>query len=344
MDYLEYLNEDQHARQRPARRILLDRSDPLNQFDEITFRDRFRMHKENALEIITLLEPRLSSLSQRGRPVSNQLQVLITLRFLACGIFHRETGDLCGISEPTVCRIVHKVCSAICELRSLYIKFPDAAGQANYKVQFYEYGHFPGVIGCIDGCHVPIKCPSTPDAEEYRNRKNCFSINVQGVCTPNLEFSNIVARWKGATHDSRIFLNSSLCAQFESGQHSGLLLGDSGYGQSNYLFTPHLNPTTAEQQRYNRAHIRTRGMIERMFGVWKTRFQCLRNTLRFKPRRCCKVIIATAVLHNYLKQHGCPDLPMEDQDDADVPMVAEAANDQRGLAHRAAFTVQHFSI
>jgi hypothetical protein len=85
-------------------------------------------------------------------------------------------------------------------------------------------------------------------------------------------------------------------------------------------------------------------MIERMFGVWKTRFQCLRNTLRFKPRRCCKVIIATAVLHNYLKQHGCPDLPMEDQDDADVPMVAEAANDQRGLAHRAAFTVQHFSI
>ena len=56
------------------------------------------------------------------------------------------------------------------------------------------------------------------------------------------------------------------------------------------------------------------------------------------------MIIATAVLHNYLKQHGCPDLPMEDQDDADVPMVAEAANDQRGLAHRAAFTVQHFSI
>ena len=193
-------------------------------------------------------------------------------------------------------------------------------------MQFYEYGHFPGVIGCIDGCHVPIKCPSTPNAEEYRNRKNCFSINVHGVCTPNLEFSNIVARWKGATHDSMIFLNSSLCAQFERGQHSGLLLGDSAYGQSNYLFTPHLNPTTAEQQRYNRAS--TRGMIERMFGVRKTRFQCLRNTLRFKPRRCCKVIIATAVLHNYLKQHGCPDLLMEDQDDADPwwqrqPMTSE---------------------
>ena len=79
-------------------------------------------------------------MSQRGRGVRSSLQVLITLRFLASGTFHREIGDLCGVSEATVCRIVHNVCSAICELRNLYIKFPDAAEQANYKVQFYEYG------------------------------------------------------------------------------------------------------------------------------------------------------------------------------------------------------------
>ena len=159
MEYLEYLNEDQYSLQRPARQILVDRSNPLNQFDEITFRDRFCMYKEDVLEIITLLEPRLSSMSRRGRPVPSSLQVLITLRLLASGTFHRETGDLCGVSEAT------------------------------------------------DGCHVEIKCPSTPDAEEYRNHKNWFSINVQAVCTPNLEFSNIVA-----THNSRIFHNSSLCA------------------------------------------------------------------------------------------------------------------------------------
>ncbi|KAM3874193.1 putative nuclease HARBI1 [Diretmus argenteus] len=342
MEYLNYLNEDQHALQRLARRVLVDRSDPLNYFDEVTFRDRFRMYKENALEIITLLEPGLTILSQRGRPVPIPLQVLITFSFLASGSFHRETGDLCGVHESTACRIVHKVCRAICGLKHTYINFPDAASQANYKVEFYEYGHFPGVIGCIDGCHVPIKCPSTPDAEEYSNRKNWFSVNVQGVCTPNLEFSNIVARWKGATHDSRIFFNSSLCAEFLRGQHSGLLLGDSGYGQSKFLFTPYLNPITAPQKRYNRAHIRTRGMVERMFGIWKNRFQCLRNTLRFNPRRCSIVIIATAVLHNYLRRQHCPDPPGEEEDEADVPMVV-AVNDQRGLAHRNAFTLQHFN-
>lgn len=38
----------------------------------------------------------------------------------------------------------------------------------------------------------------------------------------------------------------------------------------------------------------------------------------------------------------CPDPLMEDDDEADVPMT-EAASDQRGLAHRVAFTLQHFS-
>ncbi|ROL52987.1 Protein ANTAGONIST OF LIKE HETEROCHROMATIN PROTEIN 1 [Anabarilius grahami] len=296
MDYLDYFNDNQRPPPRPERRLLKDRSNPLNDFDDLHFLDRFRMSKENATAIIGLLQPKLSGDLVRGTPISPSLQILITLRFLACGTFHRETGDLCGVGESTVCKIVHKVCSAICELKKDFIKFPKAAEQATYKVDFYEYGNFPGVIGCIDGCHIPIKCPSTADAEEFRNRKNWFSINVQGVCTPTMQFSNIVARWK----------------------------------------------VRPEQQRYNQAHMLTRGLIERMFGVWKNRFQCLRNTLRFEPRRCCIVIIATAVLHNFLKQCGCPDPDIEDDDDQHVP-IAELANDRNGLAYRDAFALQHFS-
>lgn len=89
-----------------------------------------------------MLEPRLSSMSRRGRPVPSSLHVLITLGFFASGTFHRETGDLCGISEATVRRMVHNVCSAICELRNLYIEFPDAAEQANHKMQFTNMGTF----------------------------------------------------------------------------------------------------------------------------------------------------------------------------------------------------------
>lgn len=117
--------------------------------------------------------------------------------------------------------------------------------------------------------------------------------------------------------DTQILLNSSLYAQFMWlvwGDHTGLLLGDSGYA---FLFTPHLHPITPEQKCYNQAHMHTRSLVEHMFGVWKS---LCRNTLRFTPRSCCIVINATAVLHNYLKQHECPDHPIL-EDNPDVPSI-----------------------
>jgi len=97
------------------------------------------------------------------------------------------------------------------------------------------------------------------------------------------------------------------------------------------LFTPYLHPTTAEQLRYNQAHIQAHGRVV---------FSALRKTLGFKPSRCCTVIIATAVLHNYLKKQGCPDPPIEADDNPDVPPFT--TNHREGLAYRDAFALCHF--
>uniref|UniRef100_A0A671KMS7 DDE Tnp4 domain-containing protein n=1 Tax=Sinocyclocheilus anshuiensis TaxID=1608454 RepID=A0A671KMS7_9TELE len=240
-------------------------------------------------DIICLLEPKHSSHSFRGRPIPHSLQVLITLRFLACGTFHQESVDLCGVSEPTVCEIVHKVCNAIYELKDNYIKFPAAAAQVIYKVEFYDYGKFPGVIGCIDGCHVYIKCPSTTDAEEYRNHKIWFSINIQGVCTPTMQFSKIVACWKGATQG--------------------------------FFKTPHCMLSWKEPNIMESYSVTVGTSSGALVWCMEELFQCLKNTLRFETRRCCIVIIATAVLHNYIKHHGWPDPEIEDDNDPEIPIV-----------------------
>ncbi|XP_054287726.1 putative nuclease HARBI1 [Macrosteles quadrilineatus] len=301
MEYLDYLD---YVRIHPPRIPGRYRNfNPLNDLSEEEFRDRFRLSKDAVNELIELLTPRLRAPDPRGpHGIPIWKKVLIALRFFAVGSFHRETGDLLDCGESTACQIVHKVALAIClELKREYIKFPSGDYATETKNSFYNKYGFPGVLSCIDGTHIPIVCPATPDKEEYRNRKGFFSINVLAAAGAELEFTFIVARWKGSTHDSRVFKNSSLYANFEERDMGGLLIGDSGYECNRFLMTPLLNPVTPAQGRYQRALVRTRSSVERMFGLFKNRFRCLHNdnTLRFSPRRCCIIIVACAVLHNF---------------------------------------------
>lgn len=84
------------------------------------------------------------------------------------------------------------------------------------------------------------------DAELFRNRRGYFSLNTQVTCNSNLEITDIVARWQGSVHDSTIFNNSRLRANFDNNAYgNGFLLGDSAYPSKKYLLTPLITPRTA---------------------------------------------------------------------------------------------------
>lgn len=55
----------------------------------------------------------------------------------------------------------------------------------------HDIAGFLNVIGAVDGTHIRIKSPSN-DEHLYVNKKNYYSINVQGVCDSKLRFINIV--------------------------------------------------------------------------------------------------------------------------------------------------------
>ena len=118
---------------------------------------------------------------------------------------------------------------------------------------------------------------------------------MQAVCDPNMLITSIVCHWPGSTHDSRVFENNLM---------DGLLLGDGGYPCRHYLMTPVNNPVTAKQRNYNKAHIATRGKVERMFGVWKQRFHCLHIPLRMHLENSLAVIVSTLCLHNFAINNG----------------------------------------
>ena len=59
-----------------------------------------------------------------------------------------------------------------------------------------------------------------------------------------------------------------------------VLLGDSGYALRSYLMTPYLNPVLPWQRRFNRAHKKTRCLVERVIGIWKRQFHVLHSKIR----------------------------------------------------------------
>ena len=176
----------------------------------------------------------LSTFSGKASNIPPMLQLLASLRFFATGSFQSIVGDLLHISQSSVSCIVGKVAKAIAAHHQIFIHFsmPNETPLAKYK--FSQIGGRPGVIGTIDCTHIKIRCPGGQNSELYRNRKGYFSVNVQAMCSHDLKFTNIVARWSGSAHDSRIFRNSRLCAKFENHDFNGILLGDSGYALKPY--------------------------------------------------------------------------------------------------------------
>ena len=262
------------------------------------------------------LEEDLKHRYQRRGALSPRLQVLLALRYFACGTFQEVVADTVRVHKSTVCRLIHRVAAALCRRARQVITLPTQEEANRQKRAFYTKAGFPNVIGCVDGTHICIQAPSIQE-HEYVNRKGRHSINVQVLCDAQLRIVNAVVRFPGSVHDARILRESSIWNHFESQPRlDGFILGDSGYPLRDWLLTPILNPRTAAERRYETAFTSTRATVERCIGVLKRRFHGLRTEMRYAPVRATKIITACMVLHNLAIQYGTP-LPADDNDEDD---------------------------
>ena len=75
--------------------------------------------------------------------------------------------------------IIHWMIDAILEHQGRLIQLPTLAQCGEVGRGFELLAKSPAFstcVGAIDGCHVRIKAPSTPDAQDYFNRKLCYSL------------------------------------------------------------------------------------------------------------------------------------------------------------------------
>ena len=143
----------------------------------------------------------------RGRPVSLQTAVLITLKYLALNTYQQTIVETFKLSQSTVSRCITAVMEKLMDKVLQFIYFWKTAVERRHsQKKFSEIAGFPSVVGCVDGMHIRILRPRV-DESQYLYRKGYHSINIQAICDHRGKFFHVSAKWLVSTNDSFILRN-----------------------------------------------------------------------------------------------------------------------------------------
>ena len=164
------------------RRIFCRELDPLQSYTDYELRCSYRFGKEAINYIVDLVAEEITPDTNCNHAVSVEMQILITLRFLASGSFLLVIGDtFLGFHKSTYSRVVRCVSQALTGKLSDFVTFPSTRAERDeIKQGLFRIGGFPCAIGCIDGTHIRITAPHENEPD-FVNRKGYHSINVQAI-------------------------------------------------------------------------------------------------------------------------------------------------------------------
>ncbi|XP_018305832.1 putative nuclease HARBI1, partial [Mycetomoellerius zeteki] len=139
------------------------------------------------------------------------------------------------------------------------------------------------------------------DPDSYINRKQYFSIQLQGVVNHQRKFIDVFVGYPGSVHDARVFNESELneCLTNICGDGT-YILADSAYPCLPHVLVPYRDngQLTRAQINFNQKLNSCRITSENSFADLKQRF---RQLYHFKLRnivRMVQVINACCILHN----------------------------------------------
>ncbi|KAL2101893.1 hypothetical protein ACEWY4_003654 [Coilia grayii] len=252
----------------------------------------------------------------------HELEVLVYVYWLAHGLSYRVTASVFHIPRSTVHRMVHKVAQLIWKNLHRAITFPLPADLDNVASGFELLSGSPAfnrAVGAIDGSHIRIKPPSI-DRLDYLNYKGFYSIIMQAVCDSEGKFLDIFVGYPGSVHDTRVLKNSPLYVNRTYPPPGYFLLGDGGYPcleRPICLIAPYKEPVAGRvERRFNFHHSKARSVVERAFGMMKTRWRAtLFKALEVKATFAPVVTASCAFLHNICLENGDQLEPDEDAQD-----------------------------
>ena len=195
---LEMLEEEaENRRGNLPLRVFRDRSNPLEDLSDESFKYRYRVNKEIANDLCALF----TEINKKISITSCHTSDIGDTEIFCNRHLPTRDADLHGLHRTTVSRTIHRVAAAMCRHRHEYMKFPQTQMELQQvKERFYDMSDFPNVLGAVDGSLILIFAPRK-DEHLFVCRKGYHALNIQGICKANMAFTNIVAKYPGSTHD-----------------------------------------------------------------------------------------------------------------------------------------------
>ena len=182
-----------------------------------------------------------------------------------------------------------------------------------------ELWQFPCCWAAIDGCHIPIKCPSggLESCKEFHNFKNFYSIVLMAMVVSKDRFIWGSCGFPGNSHDAIIFKSTNLWDALQNGLLANifkavgevsippLIVGDSAFPLQSWLMKPYTNATLGPKQRYfNYRLSRARMVTEGAYGQLKGRWRVLLRKIESNKDLVRTVTLACMVLQNICIERG----------------------------------------
>ncbi|XP_010274186.1 PREDICTED: uncharacterized protein LOC104609543 [Nelumbo nucifera] len=229
-------------------------------------------------------------------------------------------------SKSTISVHLRRTCKAICRLGKELIQ-PPSFDQPHPYIKRTEkyYPWFKDCIGAIDGTHVSAWVPQQQQIP-YKGRKSKCTTNVMAACSFDMHFTFVYVGWEGSAHDSRVLSEaiSRPDLQFPHPPTGKYYLVDSGYSNMIGYLTPysgeryHLNEYCGPHRRFNSkkelfnfTHSCLRNVIERCFGVLKSKFLILGNMPSFDLKMQRYIVMACFITYNFIKKEAHHDVEFE---------------------------------
>ncbi|XP_066344631.1 uncharacterized protein [Miscanthus floridulus] len=247
-------------------------------------------------------------------------------------------------SGETISRKFHEVLDCVVAMAQDFLRPTDPNFRNVHKRIRNDkraYPHFKDCIGALDGTHVRVFL-SPEEQVRYIGKTGIATQNVLAVCDFDMRFTYVAAGQPGSLHDTSV-LYHALEADVDVFPHppqGKYYVVDAGYPNRPGYLAPYMGeryhlpewhrgmePNTPKEK-VNHIHSSVRNVIERSFGVLKMKWQILYKMPGYSMATQKKIVAATMVLHNFIREHASVDVDFAnfDRDPTFMPTIPERYN------------------